>query len=110
MSKAKFHIAKGDIVVVTSGAAKGQQGAVLKIIAEKSQALIEGVRMITKSTKPNQQAGIEGGLVKKEGPVHVSNLKVVTAKAAGKKPAAKKAAVKAEKPAKKAAAPKSKTK
>ena len=109
MSKAKFHIAKGDIVQVTTGAAKGQQGAVIKIIAEKSQALVEGVRLITKATKPNQQANEQGGLVKKEGPVHVSNLKLVTAKAAGKKPAAKKA--KAEKaPAKAKSAPKSKSK
>jgi large subunit ribosomal protein L24 len=109
MSKAKFHIAKGDIVQVTTGASKGQQGAVMKIIAEKSQALVEGVRMITKATKPNQQANDQGGLVKKEGPVHVSNLKLVTAKASGKKPAAKKA--KAEKaPAKAKSAPKSKSK
>lgn len=106
MSKAKFHVAKGDIVLVTTGAAKGQQGAVLKIIAEKSQAIIEGVRMITKATKPNQQANDAGGLVKKEGPVHVSNLKLITAKAAGKKPAAKKAAAKA--PAKAKSATKSK--
>jgi large subunit ribosomal protein L24 len=109
MSKAKFHVAKGDIVLVTTGAAKGQQGAVLKIIAEKSQAIIEGVRLITKATKPNQQANQPGGLLKKEGPVHVSNLKLVTAKATGKKPAAKKA--KAEKaPAKAKSTTKSKSK
>lgn len=86
MSKAKFHIAKGDTVEVTTGASKGATGAVIKIIADKQQALVEGVRMITKATKPTQ-ANQTGGLIKREGPIHVSNLKLVAAKAPAKKAA-----------------------
>lgn len=97
MSKPSFHIAKGDTVEVTTGQHKGASGTVIRIIGSKSQALVEGVRMITKAVKPTQ-ANQEGGLIKKEGPIHVSNLKVTAAKASSKKPAkAEKAA-----PAKKA--------
>ena len=106
MSKAKFHIAKGDTVEVTTGAHKGAQGTVLRIIAEKQQALIEGVRLITKAVKPVQGSNAPSGLVKKEGPVHVSNLKVVAARASQKQDAPAK--TKAKAPAKKAAAKKSK--
>ena len=100
MSKAKFHIAKGDTVEVTTGAHKGAQGTVLRIIAEKQQALIEGVRLITKAVKPVQGSNAPSGLVKKEGPVHVSNLKVVAAKASQKKETKPKAKAK-KAPAKK---------
>lgn len=86
MSKAKFHIAKGDTVEVTTGASKGATGPVIKIIADKQQAFVEGVRMITKATKPTQ-ANQAGGLIKREGPIHVSNLKLVAAKAPAKKAA-----------------------
>jgi large subunit ribosomal protein L24 len=109
MNKPKFHIAKGDTVEVTTGAHKGAKGTVLRIIAGKQQALIEGVRMITKAVKPVQGSNNPSGLVKQEGPVHISNLKVVAARAAGKKPTKDKAAAKApakKAPAKKAAAKK----
>lgn len=118
MSKAKFHIGKGDTVEVISGASKGATGTVLKVIADKSQALVEGVRMITKAVRASQDKQKPSGLLKQEGPIHVSNLKLVAAKeskpakakpAAAKKPAAKKAA--AEKPVaeKKPAAKKAKS-
>ena len=94
MSKAKFHIAKGDTVEVTTGASKGASGQVIKIIADKQQAFVEGVRMITKAVKPTQ-ANQAGGLVKREGPIHVSNLKLVAAKA--KAPAKKAVKTKAKK-------------
>jgi large subunit ribosomal protein L24 len=88
MSKAKFHIAKGDTVEVITGASRGSSGTVLKVVAAKAHAYVEGVRLITKATKPTQ-ANQSGGLIKKEGPIHVSNLKVVAAKAPAKAKAEK---------------------
>ena len=95
MSKAKFHISKGDTVEVTTGASKGATGQVIKVIADKQQALVEGVRLITKATKPTQ-ANQAGGLIKREGPIHVSNLKLVAGKASAKKAAKPKAKAKAK--------------
>jgi len=79
MSKPNFHIRKGDEVQVISGAHKGAQGSVIQIIPSKSQALVEGVRLITKATRKSQK-DTQGGLIKREGPIHISNLKVVAAK------------------------------
>ena len=84
MSKPNFHIKKGDQVEVTSGAHKGATGKVMQIIAPKSQALVEGVRMITKATRKSQ-TNPNAGLIKREGPIHVSNLKINAAKAEEKK-------------------------
>ncbi|MBP7948697.1 MAG: 50S ribosomal protein L24 [Verrucomicrobiales bacterium] len=86
MSKPNFHIKKGDQVQVVSGAHKGATGQVMQIIAAKNQALVEGVRMIVKATRKSQ-TNPNAGLVKREGPIHVSNLKVIAAKAEEKKPA-----------------------
>ncbi len=72
----KLHVKKGDNVMVTSGNSKGQQGKVLFVNVEKERAVVEGVNMISKHTKPNAE-NPKGGILKKEGPVHVSNLKVV---------------------------------
>ncbi len=72
----KLHVKKGDNVMVTSGNSKGQQGKVLFVNIEKERAVVEGVNMLSKNTKPNAE-NPKGGILKKEGPVHVSNLKVV---------------------------------
>ena len=64
--------------MVTTGNSKGQQGKVLFVNVEKERAVVEGVNMISKHTKPNAE-NPKGGILKKEGPVHVSNLKVVDA-------------------------------
>ena len=73
----KLHIRKGDTVVVNAGDDKGKQGRVLEIVFEKktgrTRAIVEGVNMVTKHTKPNAK-NTQGGFVKKEAPVHVSNL------------------------------------
>jgi len=73
----KLHIRKGDTVVVNAGDDKGKQGRVLEIVFEKktgrTRAIVEGVNLITKHTKPNAK-NTQGGFVKKEAPVHVSNL------------------------------------
>jgi large subunit ribosomal protein L24 len=73
---AKLHIKKGDNVMVTSGNSKGQSGRVLIVDAEKLRAVVEGVNMISKHTKPNAD-NPKGGIVKQEASVHISNLKVI---------------------------------
>lgn len=73
---AKLHIKKGDIVKVIAGDSKGQEGKVLRIIVEKNKAIVEGINMVSKHTKPNAKNS-KGGIVKKESPVHVSNLMVI---------------------------------
>jgi len=72
----KLHIKKGDSVTVIAGEAKGQKGRILEVDREKSRALVEGVNMVSKHTKPNAKAP-QGGILKKEAPVHLSNLQVV---------------------------------
>ena len=71
----KLHIKKGDMVQVIAGDNKGQQGKVLKVEAEKQRAIVEGVNLCKKATKPNAQ-NPQGGIVEKEAPIHVSNLQV----------------------------------
>lgn len=72
----KLHIKKGDTVIVITGESKGQKGRVLEVDREKSRALVEGVNLVSKHTKPNAKSP-QGGIVKKEAPVHVSNLLLV---------------------------------
>lgn len=72
----KTHIKKGDTVIVITGESKGQKGRVLEVIREKERAIVEGVNMVSKHTKPNAKAP-QGGILKKEAPVHVSNLMLV---------------------------------
>ncbi len=69
----KLHIKKGDIVYVNAGDNKGQQGKVLSIDVENQRAIVEGVNMVSKHTKPNSKSP-QGGIVKQEAPIHISNL------------------------------------
>jgi large subunit ribosomal protein L24 len=69
----KFHIKKGDMVYVNAGENKGQQGKVLEVIVDKQRAIVEGVNLVSKHTKPNA-ANPQGGIVKQEAPIHISNL------------------------------------
>jgi large subunit ribosomal protein L24 len=69
----KFHIKKGDMVIVISGNSKGQEGKVLNIVREKERAIVEGVNLVSKHTKPNAKSP-QGGIIKKEATIHVSNL------------------------------------
>lgn len=69
----KLHIKKGDTVYVNAGDNKGQQGKVLEVIVDKQRAIVEGVNMVSKHTKPNA-ANPQGGIVKQEAPIHISNL------------------------------------
>ncbi|MBI5217380.1 MAG: 50S ribosomal protein L24 [Bacteroidia bacterium] len=74
--KRKLHIKKGDTVIVTAGDSKGQQGKVLEIITKTEKAIVEGVNLVSKHTKPNASHP-QGGIVKKEAPIHISNLMLV---------------------------------
>lgn len=71
----KLHIKKGDIVIVNTGEYKGQEGKVLEVIVDKQRAIVEGINMISKHTKPNAE-NPQGNIVKKEAPIHISNLNV----------------------------------
>ena len=75
----KLHSKKGDMVQVIAGDNKGQQGKVLKVEVSKSRAIVEGVNICKKATKPNAQ-NPQGGIVEKEAPIHVSNLQVLDPK------------------------------
>src|ERR1035437_3182933 len=72
----KFHIKKGDTVKVLSGDNKGKEGKVLEIVSEKNRALVEDVNIISKATKPNAKHP-QGGIIKKEAPIHISNLMLI---------------------------------
>jgi large subunit ribosomal protein L24 len=69
----KYHIKKGDMVIVRAGVDKGQKGKVLQVQPAKDRALVEGINIVSKHSKPNQE-NPDGGIVKKEAPVHISNL------------------------------------
>jgi large subunit ribosomal protein L24 len=71
----KLHIKKGDTVYVNAGESKGQQGRVLEVIRKSERAIVEGINLVSKHTKPN--AKVPGGIVKKEASVHISNLMLV---------------------------------
>ena len=71
----KLHIKKGDTVSVIAGDNKGQQGKVLKVEVAKQRAIVEGVNLIKKATKPNAK-NPQGGIVEQEAPIHISNLQV----------------------------------
>ena len=75
----KLHIKKGDTVYVNSGEDKGKTGKVLKVLVEKNRAIVEGVNMVSKSTKPSAK-NPHGGIVKQEASIHVSNLNLVDPK------------------------------
>ena len=75
----KLHIKKGDMVYVNAGEDKGKTGRVLKVDVEKQRAIVEGVNMISKSTKPSAKHP-QGGIVKHEASIHISHLNVLDPK------------------------------
>jgi large subunit ribosomal protein L24 len=72
----KLHIKKGDTVMVITGESKGQKGRVLEVDRDKDRALVEGVNTVSKHTKPNAKSP-QGGILKKEAPIHLSNLMLI---------------------------------
>ncbi|HPV88470.1 MAG TPA: 50S ribosomal protein L24 [Bacteroidales bacterium] len=72
----KLHIKKGDTVFVNTGEYKGKTGRVLEVKPKKQRAIVEGINLVSKHTKPSAKHP-QGGIIKKEAPVHISNLQVV---------------------------------
>ena len=75
----KLHIKKGDTVYVNAGNDKGKTGKVLSVDPSKDRAIVEGINMVSKHTKPNSKQP-QGGIIKQEAPIHVSNLNLIDPK------------------------------
>ena len=75
----KIHIKKGDTVYVNAGNDKGKTGKVLEVIVDRDRAVVEGVNIVSKHTNPNS-AHPQGGIIKQEASVHISNLNLIDPK------------------------------
>ena len=75
----KLHIKKGDTVDVNAGNDKGKTGRVLRVLVSKNRAVVEGLNMVSKSAKPSAKHP-QGGIIKMEAPIHVSNLNLLDPK------------------------------
>lgn len=75
----KIHIKKGDTVYVNAGNDKGKTGKVLSVIPDKDRAIVEGINMVSKHTKPNSKQP-QGGIIKQEASIHISNLNLIDPK------------------------------
>ena len=69
----KFHVKKGDEVVVLAGREKGKRGKIIAVVARKERVIVEGVQMIKRHTRKSQQHP-QGAIVEREGSIHVSNV------------------------------------
>ena len=75
----KLHTKKGDTVYVNAGNDKGKTGRVLRVLVSKNRAVVEGLNMVSKSAKPSAKHP-QGGIIKMEAPIHVSNLNLLDPK------------------------------
>ena len=75
----KLHIKKGDTVYVNVGNDRGKTGRVLSVLVKKQRAVVEGINIVSKSTKPSAKHP-QGGIIKMEAPVHISNLNLIDPK------------------------------
>jgi large subunit ribosomal protein L24 len=89
MNRLKFHVKKGDQVEVISGNFKGSSGKILEVLPRKQRVLIEGVRIIKKHMRKSQD-NPQGKIAEREGPIHISNVKLVEREAKADKKAKKK--------------------
>ena len=69
----KFHVKKGDEVVVISGTERGKRGKIIQVLREKQRVIVEGVKMIKRHTRKNQN-NPRGAIIEREGTVHISNV------------------------------------
>jgi large subunit ribosomal protein L24 len=76
----KFHVKRGDEVVVLSGKEKGKRGKIIAVLPKKSRVIVEGLQMIKKHTRKSQQ-NPNGAIVEREGSIHISNVKKAEAAA-----------------------------
>lgn len=79
MANKKLHIKKDDVVRVLSGKDRGREGRVLRVYPLKESAIVEGVRLVRKAVKPNQQ-NPNGDIIEQEAPIHISNLMLIDPK------------------------------
>jgi large subunit ribosomal protein L24 len=77
MAEAQIRIRRNDEVVVTTGRDRGKRGRVLKVLPEKNRVVVEGINFINRHTRPNPQKNIKGGIVKREAPLHASNIQLI---------------------------------
>ena len=77
----KFHVKKGDQVVVLAGKEKGKSGKIIHVLTDKQRVVVEGLQMIKKHTRKSQQ-NTNGAIVEREGSIHISNVKKAEAVAA----------------------------
>ena len=77
-SMKKFNIKKGDTVYVNAGNDKGKTGKVLEVLRDKDRVIVEGINMVSKHTKPNPK-NPQGGIVKQEAGIHISNVNLMDA-------------------------------
>ena len=75
----KLKIKSGDIVRVIAGDHKGSEGKIVRVIREDNKAIVEGINMVSKHTKPSAKSP-QGGIVKKEAPIQISNLSLIDPK------------------------------
>jgi large subunit ribosomal protein L24 len=76
INRKKLFVKKGDNVMIIAGESKGQQGKVLVVDSKKQKVIIEGINLVTKHSKPSAEYP-DGGIIKKEAPVHISNIMVI---------------------------------
>ena len=77
----KFHVKKGDEVVVLAGKEKGKQGRIIAVITKKSRVIVEGLQLIKRHTRKSQQHP-QGAIIEREGTIHISNVKKTDAQPA----------------------------
>ncbi|MEI6668366.1 MAG: 50S ribosomal protein L24 [Acidobacteriota bacterium] len=77
MSRLQTPIRRNDNVIVTAGKDRGKRGRVLKVLPEKNRLVIEGVNFISRHTRPNPSKNIKGGIMKREAPLHASNVQMI---------------------------------
>jgi large subunit ribosomal protein L24 len=73
----KVNVKKNDQVLVTTGKDRGASGRVLRVLANEGKAIVERVNMIKRHTRPNPNKGVQGGILEREAPIQISNLKVI---------------------------------
>jgi large subunit ribosomal protein L24 len=73
----KVNVKKNDQVLVTTGKDRGARGRVLRVLASDGKAIVERVNMIKRHTRPNPNKGVQGGILEREAPIQISNLKVI---------------------------------
>ncbi|HEY6071144.1 MAG TPA: 50S ribosomal protein L24 [Chthoniobacterales bacterium] len=98
MSRFRFHVKKGDEVEVISGNFKGSSGKILEVLPKKQRVLVEGVRIIKKHLRKSQD-NPQGKIAEREGPIHISNVRLIEKDAATKKKTKSKAKKEPEKKA-----------